>query len=111
MRSSRRTSARAARCSGVSFFFAIVIVLSEKLVELLFDAHQRKDDSPDVIVAQFGHSAMIAESVRLRKWPRGTRSNALRRPEAVVGTKRNRRYRPVRQIVLNCSNGCLQPLQ
>lgn len=50
MRTSRFISTRAARVSGEIFLFAIVfVVLSEELVELLLDPHQREDDSPEVL--------------------------------------------------------------
>jgi hypothetical protein len=65
---SRRTLARTSRASGDIFLFAILVVLSEKLVELLLDPHQRQDDSPEIIGAQpvVRHETMVATS-RLRR--------------------------------------------
>jgi len=60
-RTSRRMSSSAARASGEIFLFAILVVLSEKLVELLLDPHQRQDDRPDDIGAQLvaGHASIF----------------------------------------------------
>src|SRR3954452_4767495 len=68
---SRRMSSSAARTSGEIFLFAILIVLSEKLVELLLDSHDRQDDSPDVVVAQSAlRNRFMLHPRRLsNKWP------------------------------------------
>ena len=74
MRTSRLTSTSAARVSGEIFLVAILfVVLSEELVELLLDPHQREDDSPEVLAIDLvGHRRIVAARARPHKTLVGT---------------------------------------
>ena len=71
-RTSLRISVRSSRASGEIFFFAIIVLsekLVQKLVELLFDSHQRQHDSPAIFRAEIvvRHCAMVTTETVARK--------------------------------------------